>query len=313
MFFSNSKLSQQLINNSPWSGQSFKALIKSISKELIQQPESQEVYGPYWSLLKQILKIHSPDKSAWFQGKSPRKSETLDLTSESLCLSWVHQALLYKDLILESLEDMRIILKNHLHCLEEQNVLLDSVIDPDAQGQLDLFFDIEFQHKSYKQFLSNPQYFTPRYWEERAKRFLSESKQFQAAFCFLKALETTDGLARNQDYWFFAGEAFFEVYEISKALFCFNQAFELKEDAWILEKIAECHESLRQFDQALAHYQQAQDAMPGNPEIEYHISRLQKSNQRTNSPIEKEPNYNEQQPDSFETNELSFYGSSKDA
>lgn len=254
--------------------------LKQYAQELTTDPESYRLYGPYWWPLKALLRNQGLAGRAWFRGThmDQRLIEEWDREFGINCDPWTVVCLARE---YRSLQDLGIPdssgqdIPFHLVEYSHGEVELYELCDPDAGRQLDLFEALEDQQEENQAFLDNPGSFIPRTWEQSGDELLSQNRVHCALRHYKRAVLLSRDSRERSALWLRMGLALGEAQHHWKAVFAFTNCYQTGEEAWVMGHIGQAYEELGHWGEAKRCYEAALEHMPGNPELQQAVIRIQ--------------------------------------
>jgi predicted negative regulator of RcsB-dependent stress response len=237
-------------------------------------------FGPYWWWVKPVLGRSPGARRSWIRGGYTDRQylDTVDrhmlshpaMDDPERWTVWLGLHYYRTETVDDTPAGFHIVQTGH------RSATSYTVYDADASEQLDLFPGDESSHSGLAAFLADPTRYTGSAWLPRAEEYIAAGQPFHGAAALRRAIHrAVDGGDRARA-WIRLGQLFQELDHVHKALFCYHNAYQKDEEAWIQGLMADAWMQADEPQEALQCFHAALQAMPGNPEYHAGCERAQR-------------------------------------
>jgi tetratricopeptide (TPR) repeat protein len=261
--------------------------LTDLAPRLIAERREHRHFGPYWWWIKPFLRRIPGARRGWVRGgyqdraflaqltdsRSSTETESRpdEDTEENRRIAWLGLRYYEAELVEE--------LPAEFHIVEtaDHQVFAYELYDADASRQMDLFATEEEPSPEVQQLLRDPARFSGSAWLRRADELDARGEPWRAAAALRRAIgRSVDDTDRSRA-WLRLGQLFQEHHHIHKAIFCYRNAFERDQEAWVQGLMADAWQQAGEPHEALRCYRRALETMPGNPEYQAGMARAERA------------------------------------
>lgn len=246
-------------------------------------------FGPYWWWFKPLLRSAPGARRSWVRGGFRDRSileACLDPASllppdhggtereQQRWLAWIGLQYFRSEIVDDRPAGF------HIVELADRSVVSYQVYDGDASRQMDLFDTPSTISPEVEQLFRDPSSFSGSAWLRRADQLEQTGRPWAAAAALRRAISNAVDADDRSRAWLRLGQLFQEQHHVRKAIFCYRNAFERDQEAWIQGLMGEAWQQAGEPHEALRCYRAALESMPGNPEYQAGVVRAEQEIKR---------------------------------
>lgn len=273
MYFTQDRLNSLLADVTPEDrDHQVRTTLTDLAPRLAAKRNEYRNFGPFWWWVKPILRSMPATRRSWIRGGFVDR-RVLDNEIQHAAPDWLPWlGLRYYEA--EALDDT----PANFHILERPDgeVEIYRLYDADASEQIDLFDAGDRENRELTQFLADPVRFSGSAWLQRADTYIAEGDLLRAGAALRRAVDRAVDETDRSTAWIRLGQLFQEHRHTRKAILCYKNAWEREREGWIQGLIAEAYLDNDQPQEAIAGYEAALAAMPGNPEYQAGLERCRR-------------------------------------
>ncbi len=232
-------------------------------------------FGPFWWWIKPLLKALPGSRRSWIRGGYRDRTilsevdygedspfSALPGTDEERArwIAWLGLRYYEAEIIDDAPAGFHVVETTPRHVTSYQ------LHDADASHQMDLFQETVEDSIEIRDLMRDPTRFSASVWLRRADEYIVAGDSWKAASALRRAISHAVDDGDRSRGWLQLGTLFQQMRHVHKAIFCYRNAFEREQEAWVQGLMGEAWMEAGEPHEALPCYRAALEAMPHNPE-----------------------------------------------
>ena len=241
-------------------------------------------FGPFWWWIKPLLRALPGSRRSWVRGgyrdralvsgvegndDSPLATIPGSEEERTRWIAWLGLRYYESEIVDDAPAGF------HIVETTPRRVASYQLHDADASHQIDLFEQTVEDSVEVRDLLRDPTRFSASVWLRRADEYLAAGDSWRAASALRRAISHAVDDGDRSRGWLQLGTLFQQMNHVHKAIFCYRNAFEREQEAWVQGLMGEAWMEAGEPHEALPCYRAALEAMPSNPEYRSGLERAE--------------------------------------